>query len=143
MMSTGPAARDSWSLIFASLKDVRTAWPSRGWSWDSRFSCVTSSFNTEVKTKARAAAGIALGNEWTAQTIHKAPIPVRDLAQRTGDLRSGQLILASNTVGAAFAYGLWWPWGDEITTSVRIGLDGIHVSADTFDRFRDVFSVEL
>ena len=26
--------------------------------------------------------------------------------------------------GRLVGYGLWWPWGDEITVSLRIGLGG-------------------
>jgi hypothetical protein len=142
-MPAGPAFRDPWGTIFGSLKTLRTAWPTRGWSWDSRLSCVTSSFNAELRPKARMAAMAALPGEWAPGSIGRAPHPIRDVATRTGELRSGQLILVSTQEGAAFAYGLWWPWGDEITTSIRIGLDGIDVSSDAFQRFRDVFGVEL
>jgi len=89
------------------------------------------------------AAMAALPNEWAPATISRAPHPLREIATRTGELRTGQLILVSQSEGAAFAYGLWWPWGDDITTSIRIGLDGVDVSSDAFQRFRDVFGVEL
>jgi hypothetical protein len=89
------------------------------------------------------AAMAALPGEWTPSSMGRAPHPIRDIATRTGELRSGQLILVSQSEGPAFAYGLWWPWGDEITTSIRIGLDGIDVSSEAFQRFRDVFGVEV
>jgi len=142
-MSTGPVGGDSWSLLFGSLKGLRTTWPSRGWSWDGRFSCVTSTFNVELQAKARSAVAVVLPTEWSATTIQRSPAPLRDLAERTGGLREGQMILVSTAVGSTYAYGLWWPWGDGITTSLRIGLGGTHVPQDAFQRLRDVFGVEL
>ena len=80
-MSTGPVG-DAWSLLFGSLKELRLAWPSRGWSWDTRLSCVTSSFNSELDAKARTAVTTALSTEWTSVTIQRASVPLRDLAER-------------------------------------------------------------
>ena len=124
------------------LRSVRTTWPARGWSWDTRFNCVTSSFNAEVEAKAKAAVVAVLTNEWTSVTIQSAAPAIRDLAERTGGLRSGQLIFATPAVGSSFAYGLWWPWGDAITTSLRIGLGGSGVREETLRRLREVFNVE-
>jgi hypothetical protein len=143
MSSIGPATKESWSLLFGALKELRTSWPSRGWSWDGHLSCVTSSFSAELDTKARTAAAFALSREWTSTTIQRAPPLLCDLAERTGGLRPGQLLLASAAVGANVAYGLWWPWGDGMTTSVRIGLGGPDTTSDRLQRLRDVFGVEV
>ncbi|HEY8042184.1 MAG TPA: hypothetical protein VIF15_20410 [Polyangiaceae bacterium] len=141
-MATGPGV-DSWRSLFGAMKELRAAWPSRGWSWDSRQSCVSSSFSVELEPKARTATALALSTEWTSATIQRAPAPLRELAERTGGLRAGQMILASAAVGSAFGYGLWWPWGDGMTTSVRIGLGGPEATQEALQRLRDVFSVEL
>jgi hypothetical protein len=141
-MSTG-AVGGSWSALFAALKEVKASWPSRGWSWDGRLACVSSSFATELEAKARLATRLALPSEWTSSTIAKATPAVRALAERTGGLRSGQAILTSSALGATFGYGLWWPWGDGMTTSVRIGLEGVDQSNEVFQRLRDTFGVEL
>ncbi len=142
-MSTGPVVGDAWSLLFGAMRELRSTWPSRGWSWDTRLSCVTSSFNVELDAKARTAVTLALSTEWTAATIQRAATPIRDLAERTGGLRSGQFIFTSATIGNNFAYGLWWPWGDAMTTSVRVGLGGSGLREDAFQRLRDVFGVEV
>jgi len=68
---------------------------------------------------------------------------VREVADRAGGLRAGQLILASGPVGGYFSYGLWWPWGDGMTTSVRIGLGGPGSKQEALQRLRDIFGVEL
>jgi hypothetical protein len=128
--------------LFAALKDLRAAWPSRGFSWDTRMTCVTSSINAEIQAKARTALAVALPTEWTSTSIAQAPPGLRDLAERTGGLRSGQLLLVSLPAGSTYAYGLWWPWGDGITTSVRIGLGGSGATNDAQQRLRDAFGVE-
>jgi hypothetical protein len=142
-MSTGHLGGDSWPTLLEAMKKLRSVWPSRGWSWDARLSCVASSFNIEVEAQARTATAIALPSEWTWTTMQRAPAALRDIAERTGGLRAGQLLLASAGVGAVFAYGLWWPWGNGMTTSVRIGFDGSGVTQDAIQRMRGVFGVEL
>jgi hypothetical protein len=141
-MSSGPVVGDAWSVLFGALKQVRSSWPARGWSWDTRLLCVTSSFNVEIEAKARSAVSLALATEWTGTSIQRAPLSLRDLAERTGGLRSGQMILTNANIGASYGYALWWPWGDSITTSVRIGLAGPDAREDALRRLREVFGVE-
>ena len=141
-MPPEPVLGDTWLAILTSLKAFRGTWPARGWSWDGRQSCVASSIGAELEVEARKAASVALPREWTSRTIDRAPPELRELAERTGGLRDGQMLFASNAVGAAFAYGLWWPWGDGITISTRIGLGGLNPQPDALQRLRDVFSVQ-
>jgi hypothetical protein len=105
--------------------------------------CVSSSFSTELEPKARAAAAPTLITEFTSSTLPRAAAPVRELAERTGGLRPGQMLLVSASAGHAFAYGLWWPWGDGMTTSLRIGLGGPTATQDALQGLRDAFGVEL
>jgi len=141
-MSTGSPSLDSLPLVLGAMKELRAAWPSRGWSWDKRVSCVTSSFVVELEAKARAAAAPMLPVEWTSATISRAPAALREIAERTGGLRAGQLITVSSGAGAGFVYALWWPWGDGMTTSARIGLGGSFGSESSLEKLRDVFGVE-
>src|SRR5271155_1477515 len=143
-MSTGLGGGDPWATLFGAMKEICSTWPSYGWSWDARVSCVTSSFSVELERRARSVAAIALTSEWTSSTIAQAPAHVREIAERAGGLRAGQMVLSSASIGGAlFAYGLWWPWGDGMTTSVRIGLGGPGARQELLQRLRDVFGVEL
>ncbi len=142
-MPVEPVYGDSWAPLLRVLKDLRSSWPARGWSWDKRHSCVTSSFSAEIESNARAAAAVAFPSEWTSTTIQKAPPAVRDLVDRTGGIRAGQLALSSAAVGSAFVYCLWWPWGDGMTISVRVGLGASNPSQDALQRLRDTFGVDL
>jgi hypothetical protein len=142
-MPVDPAGSEPWTSLFRSMKDLKAAWPSRGWSWDQRLTCVTSSFADEVEARARVAASVAFPTEWLPSTLSKAPPLVRELVERAGGIRAGQRVLASPVVGVAFLYCLWWPWGDGMTTSVRIGLGSANPSQDAQQRLRDSFGVEL
>src|SRR5690606_1779364 len=44
----------SSAALFEKLGQFRKNWIKGGWSWDSRFSCVASSFNVELESEARA-----------------------------------------------------------------------------------------
>jgi hypothetical protein len=141
-MAIAPPGSDSWSPLLEALKRLRASWPQRGWSWDGRFSCVTSTFNSDLEPRARASIAMALTTEWTPTTISQASAPLRDVVERTGGMRSGQIFFASAAVGRAFTFGLWWPWGDGMATSLRIGVGGPDAREEVQARLRDAFGVE-
>jgi hypothetical protein len=124
--------------LFAALSRFRQAWPKRGWSWDSRLSCVASSFGVDLAAEAKQTTKIAFPNEFTQSSLRSAPPLVRELAEQTGGIRPDQFILASEPGLIGFAYGLWWPWGDDTTISLRIGLSGRALNAE-MTRFREIF----
>ena len=61
---------------------------------------------------------------WTARTLANAGEPFIDIAKRTGGLRSNQMIFGADPVDRIIMYGLWWPWEDGYTISLRLGLEG-------------------
>ena len=142
-MSFGSGSTFSWEPLLAGMRKLRTAWPARGWSWDTRLGCVSSSFGADHEATARAAAVEALPTTWTSTTITKATPQLREIAERTGGLRSGQLLLSGKPLGRIIPFGLWWPWGDGISISLRIGLGGIDSNDEPNQEFRDVFGVSL
>ena len=87
-------------------------------------SCVASSFGVDLTQEARAAAKIALPIEYMQASLRSAPAAVREMCSEPG------------MVG--FAYGLWWPWGDDTTISLRIGLTGRALLIEV-PRFREIF----
>ncbi|MEO8800005.1 MAG: hypothetical protein ABI551_19070 [Polyangiaceae bacterium] len=137
MASVNPA----WEALFARLAILKTNWPARAWSWDNRFTCITSSFTVEYEAQARAAARAALRTEVTSKTLAVAPANVRALAERTGGLRAAQMLLHADDAPGLFVFGLWWPWGDDATTSFRMGIADIEWNDDPYPRFRQIFNV--
>jgi hypothetical protein len=139
-MATNP----SHEQLFGALKRLRTGWPSRGWSWDSRMTCITSTFTTEFETKARAAIAEALTIEWTSSSVSKAPTFLREYVDRYGGLRSSQILFSSGAMGGSLvAFGLWWPWGDGDTISMRVGFADVDPGREPYQRLREIFGVQL
>lgn len=134
---------DAWQPVFDSLARMKAGWPTRGWSWDPRLNCCTSSFTTEQEPAARRATQLALQQEWTSSTIVRAPQQLRDVVERSGGIRAGQLALSTGPISGLMVFGLWWPWGDAETVSLRVGLCDVDPAKDPFNRFRDVFGVSF
>ena len=140
------STRDGWDTLLEPLAQLRAAWPQRGWSYDTRFSVVASSFHAELEPKARAAARLALPHEWNAATIANAPAELKKIVELTGGVRASQMVMGGGSVltpNTVFLYGLWWPWGDGTTTSLRIGIGGGHIRESVLTRLRDAFGVTL
>jgi hypothetical protein len=133
-------ARSSASeQLFAELLRFKGAWLKGGWSWDYRFSTVASSFHVDVSEEAR---GIVLGylqDEFTMKTVSNAPAAIREVAEAAGGIRTDQRIYSSRPSGRLLAYGMWWPWGDELTISLRVGLAGYVRESDNA-RLQELFN---
>lgn len=126
---------------FEALTRLKSKWPTRGWSWDTRLNCVASAINVELSSEALAAVSLAFPHEWTIANLNTAPPAVRSLAEGTGGIRPDQILLTMAPIGTNnLVYGLWWPWGDDITISFRIGMSGSLLSRDEAQsRFRELF----
>jgi len=127
--------------MFEALGRMKASWPTRGWSWDPRLFCCTSSFTKEQEAEARSAVKLALPHEWTVATMNGAPPQLRESVDRAGGVRQGQVVLSSGPHHGLLVYGLWWPWGDGETTSLRVGLADVDPTREPSIRFRDVFGV--
>ena len=138
-----PTIRTPWEQLFTSLRKLRTAWPARGWSWDSRLGCISSSFGSEFEDQARSAASEAFPNAWTPSTVSKASTTLRDVVEKSGGLRSGQLLLSGRPVGRVTPYGLWWPWQTGLMISLRVGLTLVDWNEEPFPELRDLFAVTM
>ncbi len=137
------ASDDLSAGVVDSFRKLKAAWPTRGWSWDGRFLCLASSFDMEFAPNARTAALIALPQEWISANLAKAPSVLRELAEQTGGLRPGQTLFASAPIAQSYAYGLWWPWRDSSSISLRIGLTGPDFRERHNGQLRDIFGVSL
>ena len=131
----------AWKPLLDRFQKLKATWPARAWSWDSRLVCITSSFAVELESKARACALEALPLEYTAATLQRASSDLRRVAERTGGLRMGQMLLTTRDPTPSVAFGLWWPWGDGETVSLRVGLADVDPNKEPYNRFRDVFGV--
>jgi hypothetical protein len=120
-MDPGGSATDQ---VFARLEQLRKVWPKKGWSWDYRFNCVASSFHVDLTRECERAILSVLPEEYSQRTISKAPEHIQDLGEEVGGVRSDQRIFTMTSTARLVPYAMWWPWGDEITISLRVGLAG-------------------
>jgi hypothetical protein len=134
---------DASQPLFDALLRLKQKWPARGWSFDSRFVALASTFIVPFEAQARAAIAEALPAEYTSTTLSSARPELRDLAARTGGLRAGQLLVAGGPIGGITAFGLWWPWGDGETISFRVGLLDIDPAREPWRRLRDMWGVSM
>lgn len=129
------------SPIFAAFSRFRSSWPQRGWSYDNRVECVASSFSLVSAPSARELISAILPHVWTSRTLPTAPPSIRLIAERTGGVRASQLIFGADPVGRLIPYGLWWPWEEGGTISLRIGLEGASM-AETIE-LCEAFGAEI
>lgn len=128
--------------LFQGLAAFKKSWPGGGFSWDSRLSCVASSFSTELEADARAAVAKTFKFQWTARSLRTATDVIQEIADQVGGLRQDQILVATEPSDSLMAYGLWWPWGDDVTISFRIGLSGMSTARHE-DEFRELFGASL
>jgi len=110
--------------LFARFELLRQAWPKKGWSWDHRLNCVASSLHADLTRDCEKALLSVFPEVYDHRTISKAPEHIQDLAEEIGGVRADQRIFTVTSNARLLPYGMWWPWGDEITISLRVGLTG-------------------
>jgi hypothetical protein len=134
-------ADEQWQSLFQALEGLKTQWPASDWTYDRRLKCVASSIPMNLEPAARAAMAGLLPTSFSAQTLASAPEGVRKLAEGCGGVRSSQLLFWGGEAGAPGAFGLWWPWGDGTTVSLRVGLHDVDLPKERYPRLRDIFGI--
>jgi hypothetical protein len=134
-------ADEQWQSLFQALEGLKTQWPASDWTYDRRLKCVASSIPMNLEPAARAAMASLLPTSFSAQTLASAPEGVRKLAEGCGGVRSSQLLFWGGEAGAPGAFGLWWPWGDGTTVSLRVGLHDVDLPKERYPRLRDIFGI--
>jgi hypothetical protein len=132
---------EAWDAIFAALERLRAQWPATDWSYDRRLKCVASSIPLAREADARAAMAEVLPRSFSVDTVGGASDGVRALIEKCGGLRATQLLFWGGGDDAPGAFGLWWPWGDGTTVSLRIGLHDVDIPKERYPRLRDVFGI--
>jgi hypothetical protein len=132
---------ESWDALFGSLEDLRQRWPIQDWTYDRRLKCVASSIPLTREADARAAMSVVLPLSWSVETLASAPEGARTLVEKCGGLRAAQLLFWGGAPGEPGAFGLWWPWGDGTTVSLRVGLHDIDLPKERYPRLRDIFGI--
>ncbi|HEY2903437.1 MAG TPA: hypothetical protein VGL59_22825 [Polyangia bacterium] len=135
------SAEALWEKLFVDLMKVRAGWPAPEWGYDRRMKCVMSTIEMTQKNLAQAAYAGVLPLVFDSVTLAQAPAAPRALADEYGGVRPGQLLLWGGEPGAPGVFGLWWPWGDGKSVSLRIGLHDIDAPKVRYPSLRDAFGV--
>ncbi|HXU01013.1 MAG TPA: hypothetical protein VN903_08480 [Polyangia bacterium] len=130
-----------WEGLYVALGRLRAGWPGQDWMYDRRLRCVASSIPLTREADARAAIAEVLPASFSVDTLAGAGEGVRTLVEKCGGLRAGQLVLWGGADDGPGAFGLWWPWGDGTTVSLRIGLHDVDIPKERYPRLRDVFGI--
>src|SRR5690606_25889204 len=86
--------------------------------------CVASSFHVDLTRDCERALMSVFTDEYTQRSITKAPEHIQELGEEIGGIRADQRIFTMASSARLVPYAMWWPWGDEITISLRVGLAG-------------------
>ena len=92
------------------------------WEWDEYIGAVLAKFDLKHANYIDRILSSCFASKWTAADVAKAPASVRRIADALGGLRETQRLYVTSAADKITAFGAWWPWGDEQTISIRIGL---------------------
>ena len=136
-----PTPDEEWAAIFTALAGLRERWPDPNWTYDRRLKCVASSVPLARENDMRTAMAGVLTTSYSADALATAPAGVQTLATSCGGLRASQLLFWGGEPDGPGPFGLWWPWGDGTTVSLRIGLHGVDSGKVRYPQLRDVFGI--
>jgi hypothetical protein len=136
-----PTSDEAWNSVFVALERLRDRWPSTDWSYDRRLKCVASSIPLSDEAAARASFADVLPGVWSTTTLPGAPDGIRAFSETCGGVRAAQQLLWGGESDGPGAFGLWWPWGDGTTVTLRIGLHNVDLPKERYPRLRTVFGI--
>jgi hypothetical protein len=108
------------------------------WKWDARFGTVLAEFPLESKASILGILDRHMVDRWDSASIEDAPEAAKKVKAHLGGLMAGQLLFLSDPGGDSLVYCAWWPWGNGLTISIRIGLFGGGSHEDTKQANADV-----
>ncbi len=92
------------------------------WEWDDYISAMLAAFNVKHADHVHGVLDSNFASQWDHREIVRAPASIQRIAHRLGGLRPTQRLYVTPEQERIVAYGAWWPWGNDQTISIRIGL---------------------
>lgn len=114
MGSSDSNVSDTYASLAAAFSGSLT------WEWDERFSGVLAAFEANDQDRMLRIIGDQLTHAWNNTNIGDAPDSVNDAIQLFGGLHPGQLLFSSDFTQDVILLGLWWPWDNGATISIRL-----------------------
>lgn len=107
-----------YNATYKSLADAFS--DSLIWEWDDRFGGILATFDASDKDLVLGIISSQLAQVWDGTNIDQAPSRVSGALKNYGGLQSGQLLFNSDVTQDGVLLGLWWPWGNGSTISIRV-----------------------
>lgn len=109
----------------SSSQQILNELPSRLlWEWDDRFDVPLLVFPKDMEEEIGTVIRRYFPHEWDLNSVKASPPLIRKLLDKIYGIQAGQTVLAMDTNKEAFLFILYWPWGDGVTISLRVGLTG-------------------
>ena len=99
------------------------------YEWDDRFAGILAPFEIGAKDHMLSIVSTHLGQSWDRGSIGSAPASIRKAIEQFGGMTPGQQLFACGLTEEDILLGLWWPWGNGATISIRF----IPYNSDTSD----------
>lgn len=109
--------------VEAVCRKIRADGGALKWSWDTwPAGMVLSKIDITARRQAEALLREVFAGSWDNKKIAGAPSTVQEIVESCGGVGEGQTVYASNPDAPAVLVALWWPWGNAVTVSLRLGL---------------------
>jgi len=92
------------------------------WEWDDYIGAMLATFDVKHTDHVRGVLDNGFTSQWETREITKAPASIQRIAYGLGGLRPTQRLYVTPDAEQIMAYGAWWPWGNDETISIRVGL---------------------
>lgn len=90
------------------------------YEWDDRFDGILAAFEVGSKEVIFETLSSQFGQSWDHASIGSAPSSIKSAAKEFGGLAPEQLMFACGLTQEIILLGLWWPWGNGATISIRL-----------------------
>ncbi len=115
-----PNFKKRFNTICSKMKSVLPG--SSVWELDDRFNTVVAAFERNSSEIILSALKASFSQEWSKKTVRKAPAHIKSIADSISGIETGQIVFTTNGGADPVLFAAWWPWGDGINISLRIGV---------------------
>ena len=114
--------------ICGKIKNVLPGSPM--WELDDRYNTVVAVFDKDSSETIFSALKALFSQEWGKKTVRKAPARVKSITDSISGINKGQIVFTTDDIADAVLFAAWWPWGDGMNISLRIGISDSSLNAE-------------
>lgn len=92
------------------------------WKWDPRFETVLAEFSVSEQEKVIQIIKTHMGDIWDGGNFQQAPEIIKIVIKFFGGIHPGQELFTTQTDRDDLLICAWWPWGNQQTISIRLGV---------------------